>query len=390
MRWWVVSGAAVVVLGAAAVVAIAVNPTEDTGPGQILARAVQLADDAESVEYTQRTGLDDGFAVESHEQVRFPDRIRAEVSADYFASEVVMIGDDVYVRSAEKPRQLPREEWVHESLAEGPDPDFVVSDSGIEGPAWLRRLLRQSRDPRFVGRTDATETIVADLPLDLLDVESSVPLDPEEEEIRPPDRVTATITVDAEGAPRRIVVRTHGGDQQHTLRITIERWNGPVRIAAPAKGEIDATPEIDEVAIEEFHAVDPVVPAAIPRGWEQTFAGVLEEEWADAPCNQLNFTYEDPERFEAESESYLDVFVHVTGCHRDEPSRSEPFAAGPYQGWIALDSDGWSYGELDVGDAILSFDTDLAPAEVAQVLAALAPFDATRPPPDTVPVGATL
>jgi hypothetical protein len=388
MRWWVVSGAAIVVLGAAAGVAIAVNPTEDVSPHETLARAREFVADAESVEYTQRTRLADDYAVESREQVRFPDRMRAEVSSDFFVAEVVIIGDDVYGRQAEKARQLPRQDWVHESLDDGPDPNFIVSDPATEGPDWIGRLLRAGSHPRFAGRTDGTETLVVDLPLDLLG-EQSVPFDPEDE-TEPPDRATATITLDARAAPRRIVVRTHGGDVRFSLRTTIGRWNGPVRIAVPAKEDIDATPEIDEAAIERFRGADPIVPAAIPRGWEQTFAGVSDEEWNDAPCDQLNFTYEDPERFDQEGYSYLDVYVHGPACHEDEPLRSQPFAAGPRQGWIALEADGWAYGEIAVGESVVSFDTDLAPGEVAQILAELVPFDPTRPPPATLPIGAAL
>jgi hypothetical protein len=348
------------------------------GAAQFAAFAVENRFESEDA------GFGSFFTSEAKGVVAFPDRFRMSEESEGFHLEVIGIGDTFYVREAEDEDALADEQWAEYDQTEDDRRSGVIRppalDEGLAGglestaggsPTDLRRVLRGASEPTVVRRNAQGLFVVR------------ADLDPDRafgdqigEDV---DSATLEMTTSRRGRVARMLIRFESGGDSGTADYRLSAWDRPVRVEAPPEGEIDPTPLVDEAELAAFTAAPLLQPAGIPEGWEFDGAYVIPEEETAEGCEQVGVDYIDPDDPDS---GYLYLFEMPTSCaDLEPPSDAAPFVVGPASGWIQFDEDeGFSYAQVVLGRTVVQADTDLAPADLAAVLAELVPFDATVRP----------
>jgi hypothetical protein len=317
----------------------------------------------------------------------FPDRFRLVDGIEEYFTEVIGVGDTFYLRAAEEEDELGKEKWARFDLSEekaregvtrlpgGPavgfdefDPEALAFEQ-FGQPPDIPRIVKAAHHPVVERRYEDATVLRGELRIDDAFVHGGDQL----------DEATVELTVTEDGQLERLLLRFSGDPGNGRLDYHLSGWGEAVRVEPPPSHEIDPTPEIDEEAVANFKDTPLVQPRAIPEGWEQTFATVLEEDETEEECRQVEVDYEDPEDPDS---GYLYMYELPGSCaDLEPPRRSRPFRAGPNSGWIDDDEEEAVSAQLVVGTTVLQIETDLDPDVLAAVLSQLVPLDVAKPPP---------
>jgi len=395
--------AAVIVLLASAT-AVVVRSVVDRRPSpeSLLRRVERYTQDHRSARFTGQTEVenrvsDDQGGRVPEEQfstftarstvegvVAFPDRARFTVRSDGSSSEFLRFGDRAFGRFALGEEQLSTKKWV----AFGPEEESEIGppDAGVTGlddPTSLPHLIGDAPEPQIVGRDGRGRVVRA-----RVDVADG------DERFEELESLTGTLELTArdDGRLDRMVVDVRGeADDGITFDARVDfrfsGWGQAVDIAEPGEADIDATPSVDEERIAAYEDAPLLQPAGIPAGWVLDFADVVPAEDTAEECAQVELAYVDPDDEEG---GYLHLYeLPVTCADLQPPPGARPFRAGPNQGWLTEDPEEGVQAQLTVGRTVLQADTDLAPAELARVLAQLVPLDFAVTPTPIRGIGST-
>lgn len=330
------------------------------------------------------------------------------MSEETFTDELVRVGDDVFLRSSgmtsdAAPAAPPWVELPPEEVA-------LTIDDLAESLRWMTEDMGPVDDPAYDGLV--VETLLGaylfDVEQDLTSVvrlveEATAPAveerlpgggvrlrvtlepvraiaevveDALDEELEPVD---VLLDVDAEGRPASARFRAELGSATSRLTIDFSDWGSEPEIAAPAAGEIDQTPWLQE---EALRALDPallVAPASVPEPFTLTDVTVYEGSGQDWDCTSLDLSYadravfeqEDLDELDLEEAPYLHLSVYPSACWLEDDA--EPFDL-VFGGHGARDLDG--VREIALGDAIVVIDTTLGDEAVEALAATLGPTSA--------------
>ena len=182
--------------------------------------------------------------------------------------------------------------------------------------------------------------------------------------------------------PTAVRLFVESGENSSAMELTFSDWNTPIDIPIPGDDEIDATPWVDEAAVEALPFA-PVLPSSAPDGWEVTFAEVMagteyygDEEYPD-DCQLLEVDYDQPVAVDADEEAYEEadyVWLYQSTLACALAADPTPFAPGGPGGLPSRDG---AFGSVQVlvGDTAVDVDATLQGAELDTVLASLAPVD---------------
>src|SRR4029079_8804994 len=118
-------------------------------------------------------------------------------------------------------------------------------------------------------------------------------------------------------------------------------------------------------------------PAALPKGWVLTGADVLspDETAEDWPEGEID--YEDAT---SQDSGYLTMYELAATCaDPTAPPGSSAFVAGSYRGFVQVDQ-GEPDAQFSAGRTVIQVQTDLTPAQLAQVMARLVPLNLAKAP----------
>ncbi|MDQ3384941.1 MAG: hypothetical protein M3503_02850 [Actinomycetota bacterium] len=323
------------------------------------------------------------------------------MSAETFTDEVVRLGEDVYVRSSllapdaatagpSWVRLAPEEAFptlddVADSLS------WVTEDGGpVDGPLLdglvVETLLGAylfdvEQDPTSVVRLveEATAPVVVERLPDG-GVRLRVSLEPVaeiaevvegalDEELAPVD---VLLDVDADGRPVEARFRGELGSASADLAIEFGDWGAAIEVVAPAAGEIDATPWVQEEALRALDAALLVAPTTVPEPLILTDVTVYEGSGEGWDCTSLDLSYDDRAEQDAPPEAdlaalpYLSLSVHPAGCWLEDDDAPFDLVLG---GHPARETSG--FWELEMGEAVVAIDTSLDDEAVDAVAATL-------------------
>ena len=374
-RILLVGVAALVVAGA--VVAVNIKLDADKSPEQVLASTASFVESRERVRFDGKLTLELGGAAgeRGSRQVsrvtldgvtEFGKRSVVNVDAGEILTEVITIGRKTYVREAESKRELRREKYA------AFDPDEAAARQGIIDqpsqaaalgePTDLPKTLATAKNPRIDSRDGSTTVLTMDFDPagDNQEIDDAV------------DTARLTLTVLGSGEIRAATYKITGEELGIDATYTFSAWGAPVAIDAPAQGEIDPTPFVDEEALADFDDAALFQPVGIPEGWVFDGAGIAPAEDTAEGCDQASIDYADPDDPEA---GYLYLFEFPVECAEPfEGVGVKPFRAGSYTGGVESDEEG-TFAQITVGKTVIQADTDLSPEDLAVVLGALRPFD---------------
>ncbi len=351
---------------------------------ELLTKVQDFVDDAKTVEYEGdiETEFSDpaaggGAFVQRgtlEESAIFPNRGRSVLEFPDFLTETIYVKKDVYIRDGESRTKL--EETKFGKL----DPDAPGSILGTTGefalferPQDLGDALQAAQRPEILREGDGQLLVSVTFP----------PGELLSSGIEPFEEATGELVVTSEGRPKRLTLNASGPDSRLEVAIRFTRWNGRVRIEAPKRADLDATPFIDEEAVAAYEDAALYQPGEIPDGWEAAVADVITAEQSVEGCAQVEVLYVDPED---ELAGYMDMYMFPTACGSGAPPGSEEFIAGPYRGFTYRDPQfGGAFYEIDVNGTRVQVDTDLPAEVVASILADLVPLDLDNPPAATAP-----
>ena len=434
-------------LGAAVVVVVAllagggwaISRDRAAGPTAVLAAGQDFVADATSYRLRitvasqvtpggpERGGAGTTARAVTTAAVAGPDRWRTVVasadvvSEETFTDEVVRLGDDVFVRSSLPApeaatagptwvRLAPRE--VFPTLDElAASLDWMTGDAGPVGGPLLDGLVVETllgaylldvgQDPAAAVRLveEATAPAIEDR-LDGGAVRLRVTLEPiaaiagvvEGSLDEPLEPVEVLLDLGADGRPVEARFRAELGSASADVAIEFLDWGADVAVSAPAAGEVDDTPWVQE---EALRALDPTLllaPTTVPEPLSLSDVTVHEGGGEGWDCSSLELSYDDravPERGApagggVAAPPYLYLSVHPAGCWLEDDDAPFDLVVG---GHPARRTGG--FWEIVVGDAIVGIDTGLDDGAVDAVAATLRPMSpgalidaAPKPPAD--------
>jgi hypothetical protein len=361
---------------------VLVTQEEERSPARLVTDAREFADERRTVSFAGQLRVeardpDGGSFVQRatiEGRARLPEDARYRIVTEGFVSEIITLGDRLYTRDAEGTDELRGRKWTTFDPDQADDRSGVVRPDGpAEGsdvlgdPIGLLRLLDAARRPDVVRRQGDVTVVKADVDAAELfanAVEGAA------------ERGTIELTLRGEVLQRLVFDASGGGGNVHAdYRFT--RWGSKVELAAPADGELDPTPGIEEEAIAAFKDARLLQPRGIPAGWVLEFAGILPEEMTAEGCEQLELDYVDLEDPDA---GYLTLYELPSSCtDMDPPRGAESFRAGGYAGFADEGRDGVLV-QILVGDTIVQAESDLPLDALARILADLVPLDLATPP----------
>lgn len=378
-RWPLVALLLVVIAVGAAAVTVVLTRDEKQTPEDVLAGAVKFASANKDASFTGRLRLESkdteagGSFVDRLNlagTARLPDQAHYTITGDGFASEIVAIGEVLYVKDAEKREQLAAKKWAKVDLAEEDDRAGVIRDEGLAGgadeigdPVGLLRTLGAARNPQLVSRSSHQTVIKAEIdPAKAYGsaVASEV------------DKATVELTVGKDDRIDRAVLSATGTSGSVSADYEFKDWGQAVRIAAPPKNDLDPTPGIEEEDVAAFKDAKLFMPRGIPAGWVLDGASVLPKEQTAENCEQVELDYIDPDDPDA---GFLYLYELPKKCADLTPPRgASAFKAGRYSGYADEDQDG-AMVQIVVGDTVVQAETDLPLDGLARILADLVPLD---------------
>lgn len=307
--------------------------------------------------------------------VLLPPSITREVAVDGSgrAAETVTSASTAWSRTAETVDGLAAATW---EVVRPPETWSAEPDSRL-GIALIADVLRAARDrrrdpPHGSGGRTLRATV------------------PTEGRLQPRVEMFAgaevSIDLDATGDVTRVAVTAGpAAEPRLAVDLDLDRLGDPGLVTPADVGEparrtfAAAAPEVADVEALEL--------SQVPAGWALTQAyewpgGIArppEQPPVQVPaCSGLTLEYRD---LRTVLQGLLTLTVMQPSC--DEPTRAhesgEPFRAGSFAGRVE-EGIPQTYGVVSDGTTTVTFDTDLSAADVAVVLASLAPLDPAREP----------
>lgn len=280
-------------------------------------------------------------------------------------NEVIVFGEKVYYRDAETAKELEAALWSTDDtgwMMAGPDdmanPDLakLLEASNTSTPPSARNVEG--------GKRELTFSIDPKKFYESMDEEQ-----PSEDDEGALESMVVTVVLDHDDVPVSMQQVMKGDDVTVTADFTFSDWGKDFKITEPSADQIDQTPEFNEEALAEYKDLTVLMPASPPAGWTMSYLDTVE----DDECSGVELDYESSD----EDSGYLYLYFVPADCISDE---GEPFTAGARQGTIEED-EGTYWAELPISaTTALQADTDLTPAELANVLSTLVPFDRSRVP----------
>lgn len=186
----------------------------------------------------------------------------------------------------------------------------------------------------------------------------------------------ASVAAEADPEATEAMPEAPGGSPASTDPATSSTAAPPTDPVAPA-----APPAADDpgavLAFGRAQGLVLVQPAILPVGWRADGAEVVPG--ADTPegCEQAGLYWLDP--VDADF-GFLDTYQFPAACAAPRPEAAEVFRAGLHAGWIVPDERAGWHVELVVGSTLVQVWSDLAPADLVEVLSQLVPYDPGQPP----------
>lgn len=366
---------------------------------------------------------------------RLPDQLRlVEDSGDY-VFESVGVATGTYFRSGDTRREMQDEPWVYQASPDknegGPSladmgggldgagvaaVSFAAGLSGAFGFSDLAEVLSELRDVRRVspGVLEATMSMRDVLPAEMVkaieEAAASIPADEagsdDEEGFSPElmtefldDPVIVRLTHAGDGRLDEMAIRTESGEgeertsEESTLKFSA--WGEPVQITAPASGDVDPTPGIDEDDLAAFRDFPIVAPRTPPAGMVLDSVEVIDEDPEYESCASVDLTYGPSSATVAKSASgaftlppFLVVSVTEASCPWVEESvtffdegPSEAVRVGAYRGELqrsdisGRDEPEFVTVRFTVGKVIVDAETNLPQDQALAALATVGPLD---------------
>ena len=192
---------------------------------------------------------------------------------------------------------------------------------------------------------------------------------------------SVTLTLTRGGRIERIRTSVSGPDGALVADFGLGPWTAPA-IAAPAPGDIDTTPDVNEEAILAYADAPLLQPRGLPDGWRLLFADVLDADVTTEHCQQIELDYGPPLSVDTDEETpYLSLFELPASCPGLEGSLrgDKPFRAGRAVGFVRRDPESGSLlAQFRSGNTIVQADTNLDEADLSRILAELVPLDFER------------
>ena len=350
-------------------------------------------------------GSDSSYRTVTESEVAGADWRETSDAGDW-ADEVVGVGGQIYIRSADDADGLAAEPWVvmpADTAPAGADILSVADEmSGMPGfddeellsdDTWLMPMLAAE----YLGGTAAPGGGEGGAPVVLptgfvdafgafedaevvddggpglrLRATRSAPDDLVEQLGRPLPNGEIEIVLGEDDLPTRLILTVEGDSASHRDDITFTDWGADITVAVP-EGEIDETPWLDEEALAEARAgVTPVAPTVVPDGLVLTDVYPMSADDSGEGCAEIDLTYgpEDAAAWEA-WDDYLDVYLVPADCALAYDDT--PFAPGPYGDLPYRDVD--DLPAVLVGDTVVQFSTSYGDDVLAALVASLAPID---------------
>ena len=270
--------------------------------------------------------------------------------------ELILSGSDVFARLGPSSAALHEMQFGKFSLTE-PGPSAVKAGASA---ADFAAVLSTATQPVKTARHDDRTTLR--LHVDPRKAFSDVVA-------RAITKVTATIVVTDDGDLVSMRERIQGDTLDMSIGLTFVDWGTHVTVAAPAGGDVDLTPTIEEERIAAYSASSKYMPKTLPSGWGLAEASAIPA-GDDIDCDEVLLSYtpqvDDPN-------VYVDIYEVPTACAGDLDG--EPVQFGPYRGVVANDDDG-TYLEFQIdAKTALQIETNTSTDVVERLVKELVPLD---------------
>jgi hypothetical protein len=391
-RWpWVVGAlVAAVAIAVPAAVLVARGDADDTAadadPDAVLGAALEFLDGVDSVRFEGEGSLrvdadiEDEYpplAWDVEASSEFPHRGLVRLRDEWSVTELLVVGDRHYTRSAEdEVDDLP---WSDLDELGGAD-EFLPPT--FSSPHALRALLLTAHDPALVpGHDGSRDTVV--LAVDLAPDDDS-----EFAPARSYDPPTAELVVDPDdGRVTAFTIRagspiTQVGRAASELEAEVVEWDAAVDLEEPGPDELDPLPFFDDEGVRAYDDAVLYQPAELPEGFEQSWAGVASADETVEGCEQVEVTYD---AFDVGD--WIDLWQFPESCAGVRPPDADDIVIGEWEGWVADDGGGVIQVEFVVDGTNVQIMTTLSPDELALAFEHLDPLDLEHPPPATLEAG---
>jgi hypothetical protein len=306
---------------------------------------------------------------------RQPDRARLIATASQGASEIIAIEGKQFVRQAASQSALAQEKYAEVRPNTSDARNGVVggqrslSDNAdrLSAPNGIGQLLAAAGSPVLISHVKGVNVVKATLSPGKAfgSLGSSI------------KDARLTLTAHDDGTLDRTSMTLVNSQATVDIDYRWSKWGENVVIEVPAAGLIDATPGIAEEKVAAFKDTALFQPQSLPKGWVLDGADVLAKGDTVEGCPEVQIDYTDPANADS---GYLTMFELAAGCANPAPpSGAQPFVAGPYRGFVRVDA-GESDAQFLVGRTVVQVQSDLTPAQLAQVMAHLAPLNLAKAP----------
>lgn len=307
---------------------------------------------------------------------RFPGRARliATAGSDAGAAEVVAIDGKQYERQADSKDGLAKEKYAEVKQDTSAARGGVVGGRNLQqdadrlsAPNTIGDVIAKAETPVIVSQAKGVNVITAKL-------SASKAFGALGDSIK---EARLTLTALNDGTVQRTAVTLKNSQVNVSIDYRWSKWGESVVIEAPTAAEIDATPGIQEEKVAAFKDAPLFQPAALPTGWVLTGADVLSADETAENCPEVEVDYEDPT---SQDSGYLTIYQLAASCaDPTAPPGSSAFVAGPYRGFAQVDQ-GETDAQFLAGRTVIQVQTDLTPAQVAQVMGHLVPLNLAKAP----------
>jgi hypothetical protein len=306
---------------------------------------------------------------------RLPDRARLIATASEGVAEVIAIQNTQFVRQAASRSALAQELYSEvKANASGNRNGVVGGPNSLSGnadrlsaPNGIGDLLAAAQEPVIVSRAKGVNVVKAALsPAKAFgSLGSSI------------KQATLRLTAHDDGTVDRTAAVLVNSQANVSIDYRWSRWGESVVIEPPTATQVDATPGIDEAKVAAFKDAPLFQPKALPAGWVLDGASVLSKDETTEGCPEVEVDYTDPANTDA---GFLTMYELAAGCaDPTAPPGSSAFVAGPYKGFVRVDS-GETDAQLLVGRTVVQVQTDLTPGQLSQVMAHLVALDLGKAP----------
>ena len=306
---------------------------------------------------------------------RLPSRARLIATASQGAAEIIAIEDKQFVRQAESKSALAQEKYAEVKADSSDARNGVVgsprtlSDNAdrLSAPNGIGALLAAVRDPVVVAHAKGVNVVRSSL-------SPSTAFGALGSSIK---QATLTLTAHDDGTVDRTSVVLLNSQANVSVDYRWTKWGESVVIEAPTAAEIDATPGIAEERVAAFKDTPLFQPQALPKGWVLEGADVLGKDETVEGCREVEVDYTDPTNADS---GYLTMYELAASCANPAaPPGSQPFAAGPYRGFVHV-AEGETDAQFLAGRTVVQVETDLTPSQLAQVMAHLVTLNLAKAP----------